>query len=92
MASVDEWIEKYKQDIQSAKENTQDHKKLKECHLAAESIIKAILTSKGENFESIHNTTKLAENIHRLPNDKKKLLSYLYSVYDRRYPDDLDYS
>lgn len=73
MASVDEWKEKYKKDIQSAKDNTQDHKKLKECHLAAESIIKAVLTSKGENFESIHNTTKLADDIQRLPKEKKKI-------------------
>ena len=38
MTTVEDWIEKYKQDIQAAKDNEQDKKKLKECHLAAESI------------------------------------------------------
>lgn len=34
----------------------------------------------------------LADDIQRLPNEKKKLLAYLHAVYERRYPDDLDYS
>lgn len=91
MASVQDWIEKYEQDIQAAKDNTIENKKLKECHLASESIIKAILTKQGVDFDKTHNTSRLVEDIQRFPSEKKKLLSYLNSVYKRRYPDDLGY-
>lgn len=92
MASVEEWLSKYEKDIQSAQDNTQDEKQLKECHLAVESLIKAILVKEGTDFRQTHNTPQLAEDIPGFPNEKRKLLSYLFSVYDRRYPDDLDYA
>jgi len=92
MASVDEWLAKYEHDIQSARENSQPQKKLKECHLAVESLLKAVLVTKGTTPAEIHDTTQLARDIPRFPSDKRRLLSYLYAVYDRRYPDDLDYA
>lgn len=92
MASVKEWVDKYRRDLQSARDNTQPQKKLKECHLAVESLLKAILVTKGIEPKEIHDTTQLAQNIPRFPDDKRRLLSYLFAVYDRRYPDDLDYA
>lgn len=92
MASVAEWLEKYEQDIQAARDNTQPEKKLKECHLAVESIVKALLVDQGIEFKPIHDTPRLAKKLPRFPTDKRRLLSYLHSVYDRRYPDDLDYT
>mgnify|MGYP000137834539 CR=1 FL=1 len=92
MASVEDWLEKYEQDIQSAQDNTQARKILKECHLAVESLIKAILVERGVRPDEIHDTTQLAQQIPQFPNEKQRLLSYLYAVYDRRYPDDLDYA
>lgn len=92
MASVKEWLKKYDHDLQSARDNTQAQKKLKEYHLAIESLLKAILVERGIRPDEIHDTTQLAQDIPRFPKDKRRLLSYLYSVYDRRYPDDLDYA
>ena len=53
MATVKEWVRKYEKDIQSAKDNSLNKKKLKECHLVAESIIKAVLTKEEVNFERV---------------------------------------
>lgn len=92
MASVEEWLEKYESDLQSARDNRQAQKKLKECHLAVESLLKAILVTRGMTPAEIHDTTQLAQDIPHFPSDKRRLLSYLYAVYDRRYPDDLDYA
>lgn len=92
MASVDSWLEKYERDLQSARDNTQARKQLKECHLAVESLLKAILVQRGVEPAAIHDTTELAQDVPRFPTEKRRLLSYLYAVYDRRYPDDLDYA
>lgn len=92
MASVEAWLDKYERDLQAAKDNTQPEKKLKECHLAVESLLKAILVQQGAKPAKIHDTTQLAQDVPHFPKGKRKLLSYLYSVYDRRYPDDLDYA
>lgn len=92
MASVEDWLEKYERDLQSARDNTQAQKKLKECHLAVESLLKAILVEQGLEPEAIHDTTQFAQDVPQFPTGKRRLLSYLYAVYDRRYPDDLDYA
>lgn len=92
MASVEDWMEKYERDLQSARDNTQPRKKLKECHMAVESLLKAILVERGTEPARIHDTIQLAQDVPRFPNEKRRLLSYLYAVYDRRYSDDLDYA
>ncbi|WP_135853332.1 HEPN domain-containing protein [Halorussus salinus] len=92
MASVQEWLDKHERDLRAARDNTQPQKKLKECHLAVESLLKAIIVKRGGVPDEIHNTIQLAQDVPRFPKEKRQLLSYLYSVYDRRYPDDLDYA
>ena|GEM_PF-2419767 len=91
MASVDDWIEMYERYIETA-QNTDnpDRNRLEQAHSAAEALLKAVLTARGEEFPRTHDTTRLADDIPRFPDEKRSTLALLHSAYQRRYPDDLD--